>query len=320
MHKKEMIQAIFKIRLKQIYRITKGIGIIRWAFLMGLFGFIAYVLFKQTGIFPNSYYSIGIYMTMIFLFQTNRNDKSFLKIHFNNYKLILLLEYTLLLIPLLICLIYYNYWILTISVIVFTSLIINLNFKLRQKSINSFIQKLIPSNCFEWKSGIRKTLFVIIAFWTIGLFTSFFIGSVPVVLFILGLFPLSFYDKAEPIQMILSHEMGTNKFLFYKIKMQLTLFTILSFPLIIAFLIFHIDRWYIPIVEFIILSTTHIYLVLTKYAFYKTNSKSSGAQAFGVIGTLGIIMPVFIPLVWLLSIRFYFKSLKNLNFYLNDYN
>ncbi len=315
-----MPQAFLKIRLKQIYRTTRGIGIIRCVFIIGLLGFIAYVLFKQTAISPNLYYSIGIYLIMITLFQVNRTDKRFLKIHFNNYKLILLIEYILLLIPLLICLGYYYHWALVILVIVFTCLIVNINFKPRQKSLNTIIQRLIPSSCFEWKSGIRKSLFVIICFWTIGLFTSFYIGSVPVVLFILGLFPLSFYDKAEPIQMILSQEMGTNKFLFYKIKMQLNLFSILSFPLIIAFLIFHIDSWYIPIIEFIILSTTHIYLILTKYAFYQSNGKSSGVQEFGIIGALGIIMPVFIPLVWLLSIRFYFKSRKNLNFYLNDYN
>ena len=315
-----MLLAFFKIRLKQIIRSTKEIGLFRIIFIIGLLAFIAVALFKQTANAPNFFYSIGIYLTIITLIQVNRSDKRFLKIHFNNFKLILLTEYILLLIPLFICLIYYKHWILLISVILLTFLIINIDFKPRQKSLNTLIQRLIPAKCFEWKSGVRKALFLLIGFWIIGLSTSFFIGSVPIVLFILGLFPLSFYEKSEPIQMILSFEMGTNKFLFHKIKMQLALYTILSIPLIIAFLIFHADKWYIPIIVFLIMATSHIYIILTKYAFYQTNSKSSGAQAFGVIGAIGIIMPVFIPLIWLLSIRFYFKSRKNLNFYLNDYN
>jgi len=315
-----MIQSILKIRFKQIFRATKGIGLIRYIFLISLLGFLAFVLFKQTAVLPNSFVATGIYLTIILLIQINRTDKRFLKIHFNNFKLILLIEYLLLLIPLFICLIYYLHWTLVILVIALTLLIVNIDFKHRQKSLNTFIQRLIPSSSFEWKSGVRKTLFLIIAFWIIGLFTSFFIVSVPIVLFVLGLFPLSFYDKGEPIQMILSFEMGTNKFLFHKIKMQLALYTILSIPLIIAFLIFHLDKWYIPTIEFIVLSTSHIYIILTKYAFYQSNSKSGGAMAFSLIGAMGIIIPVFIPLIWLLSIRFYFKSRKNLNFYLNDYN
>ena len=91
-------------------------------------------------------------------------------------------------------------------------------------------------------------------------------------------------------------------------------------PLIIAFLFFYPDKWYIPISEYFIFITAHTYIILTKYAFYKLNDNSSGAQAWVAIGALGLIVPVFIPVIWLLSIRFYFKSCETLKFYLNDYN
>jgi hypothetical protein len=315
-----MIQSFINIRIKQILRSSKGLGLIRIIVLTGLLGIAGYGLFTQTRDTPNSFYSIGIYLTIITLVHISRSDGRFLKIHFNNFKLIFLIEYLLLLLPLFACLIYHKHWISVISVSACTSIVVNIDFKIKQKSLNTSIQRLIPSDCFEWKGGVRKTFALIVVLWIVGLGTSFFVGSVPIVLLVLGILPWSFYEKDEPLQMILAYEMGPDKFLIHKIKMQLSLFTILSLPLIFSFLIFHPDKWYIPIAEFLIFTTSHIYIILTKYAFYQPNNKSSGAKAWVAIGAMGLIIPVLIPVVWLLSIRFYFKSKETLKFYLNDYN
>ena len=315
-----MILAFINLRLRQIFRATKGLGLIRIIVLIVLSALSMIGLFMQTKETPNSFYITGIYLAIITLIQVNRHDKRFLQIHFSNSKLIFLTEYLLLMSPLFICLIYNNQWISLISSIALTSLIINLDVKIRQKSLNTSIQKMIPSDCFEWKGGVRKTLVFMVALWIIGLGTSFFIGSVPIVLFVLGILPWSFNEKSEPLQMLLAYELGSAKFLTHKIKMQLSLFSILSIPLIIAFLLFHPDKWYIPIAEYIIFTTSFIYIILTKYAYYQPNRKSTGAQAWVAIGAMGMIIPVFIPVVWLLSIRFFFKSKNNLNFYMNDYN
>jgi hypothetical protein len=315
-----MIHAFINIRVKQIFRALEGLGLIRTIFLIGLLIFIGFGLFMQTASTPNSFYMTGLYLLIITLIQVKRPDKLFTEINFYNFKLIFLIEYLLLTLPLSICLIYHKQWMQAISVVVLTLLIVNLDFKLKRKSLNTSIQKLIPSDCFEWKGGVRKTFVLIVALWIIGLGTSFFVGSVPVVIFILGILPLSFYEKGEPVQMILAYEMGTSRFIMHKIKMHLALFTILSIPLIIAFLFFHPGLWYIPIAEFFIFITAHIYVILLKYAFYQPNNKSNAAQVFVSIGAIGMIIPVFIPVIWLLSIRFYFKSRENLNFYLNDYN
>jgi len=199
-------------------------------------------------------------------------------------------------------------------------LIIHLDYKTKKRSQNFRLLQLIPSSSFEWKAGIRQTLFILIPIWVIGLFTSFFIGSVPIVLFLLGIMSFSYYEKGEPYQMIIAYEMGTIQFLLHKIKMQISLFSILSLPLIVAFLVFHPETWYIPIIEYFIFISISIYLILTKYAFYEPNTKSMSAQIFGAIGALGGIIPIFLPLVWIMSIRFFFKSKENLNFYLNDFN
>jgi hypothetical protein len=59
---------------------------------------------------------------------------------------------------------------------------------------------------------------------------------------------------------------------------------------------------------------------MTKYAFYEPNIKSPAAQIYVALGALGGIIPVFLPVVWLMTILFYSKSVNKLNFFLNDYN
>lgn len=315
-----MIQAFLKMRLKQFSRTIQGLGLGRFIFLLALFIFSAFILFIQTKKSPNSFYAAGIYLLIIFFIQLKRADKTFLKIHFRNFRKILMMEYLLLSLPLYFCLVYHFQWISFISVALITIIIVNIDVKPSGRSLNTVFQRMIPPDCFEWKSGLRRTLFIILPLWLIGISTSFFIGSVPVVLAILGILLWSFYEKGEPVQMILALEKGTNSFLIYKIKTHLTFFSILAVPLILAFLIFYPEKWYIPVAEYLIIVSTHIYVILTKYAFYQPGNKSHGAQAFEMIGALSMILPFFIPVIWLLTLRFYFKSRENLNFYLNDYN
>lgn len=315
-----MIKAIVKIRLKQFYRGLIGIGLIRIIFFIGILAFIAFSLFLASSKYPDSFYTTGITALIILMVHTKRQDKSFLKIHFDNFKLIFLVEYLILSSIVIAFLIFHLQWIPLLLLATIIYLIIHLDLKTRNRSQNFRLLQLIPSACFEWKAGIRQTLFILMPIWVIGLFTSFFIGSVPIVLFILGVMSFSYYEKGEPYQMIIAYEMGTILFLLHKIKMQISLFSILSLPLIVVFLVFHPETWYIPIIEYFIFISLYIYLILTKYAFYEPNSKSTSAQIFGAIGALGGIIPVFLPLVWIMSIRFFFKSKENLNFYLNDFN
>jgi len=297
-----------------------GIGLIRILFLIGLLTFILFLAFIETAKSPDSYYLVGITALILLTIQAKRQDKLFLKINFDRYKLIFFAEYLLLTSIIIVFLVFRFQWIPLLVLISAIYLIVHLDVKSSHNSINSKLQQLIPSECFEWKGGVRQTLFILIPLWMIGLGTSFSIGSVPVVLFIIGIIPFSFYEKGEPYQMIVAFERSVNQFLFRKIRMQILLFSILVVPLIAAYLVFHPELWYIPVVEYCIFVSLYIYLILTKYAFYESNRKSAAAQIFGTIGIFSGIIPVFLPVVWLLSFRFFYKSKANLNVYLNDYN
>ncbi|MDR2011006.1 MAG: hypothetical protein LBQ22_11075 [Bacteroidales bacterium] len=315
-----MIKSFLKIRFVQIYRSIKEIGSFRIIFLAVLFFLGIYALYTYCNDYKNSFYITAGFIVIITLLHISREDSLFLKVSCDNYKQIYFTEYLLYSTPLILCLLINKQWIQFLIIPLALSIIVNLEFKFKPQNKNYKILKLIPDRLFEWKSGVRRYLYVIIIIWIAGFIGSFFIATVPVTIFIFGIIPVAFYSMCEPYQMIIIYEMKASRFLFTKIKYNLIAFSILVLPLITMFIIFHTDVWYIVIAEYIIFLSVHTYQILTKYAFYEPNEKYSAAQIFEILGILGLLIPLFLPLVWLLSIYFYFKSKERLKIYLNDYN
>ncbi len=314
-----MIRALLKIRLKQIYRGIIGIGLIRFIFLVGLVGFLGFALYiKSSDKLTSQYLSAG-FLLLIMIVHFKRGDKLFLKSHFSNYKALMLAEYIILSIPVLCCFLIHKQWV-AISQLSGLLIIINIDLKARNSNLNTKLQELIPDDAFEWKAGIRKQFFIIVPIWIIAALTSFFIGSIPIAIFILGITILSFFEKCEPYQILLSVELSATKLLTLKVKRLLQLFSTLVIPLLVLFIVFNPDKWYIPVAEYFIFCSLLIYTIMTKYAFYEPNIKSSAAQIYVALGALGGMIPVFLPVVWLMTIFFYSKSVNKLNFFLYDYN
>lgn len=315
-----MIGPLITIRLKQLLRGLTGMGLFRMIFLMALLVFLSAIVFIQLSKEPNSYYAVGGLILLLLSIQTNRKDLIFLKTHFSNYKPILLSEYGIIALPFITSLIYHHQWNALLVLVVGIMLVSQTSYSYKANSINTKLQKLIPPDAFEYKAGVRKLIFVIVPLWIIGFTTSFYIASVPLLIFVLGVMVLSFYEKSEPYQMIIALELNERDFLFYKIKRQTILFSVVVAPLIIAFIIFNWESWYIPVIEYLIFVVIHAYLILTKYAYYEPNIKSPAAQIFAAIGVLGGMIPIFLPLILILGIRFYFMATDNLKLYLDDYN
>lgn len=315
-----MLKTFIKIRFLQFYRDLAGIGLFRILFMLIMVAFLGLMLFQGTGMFPHVYVALLIYLALIFLIQVKRKDKFFLKSHFNNYRLIYFVEYLILTIPILVCLIYHSQW-LAIPIL-FLTLVLIVQFDPHYKllTLNTIFQRWVPSDSFEWKSGMRNAQIYLIPIWIIAMGTSFYPGSIPVAILILGIIPLSFFDYGEPLPMLLAPELNARNFLIKKVKVQFIQFSALTFPLIIAFLLFHIEYWYIPLAEYFLLFSLQTNAILIKYAFYEPNIKSSAANTYRSIGTLGLVLLFFLPIIWIMSFWFYLKSIENLNLYLHDFD
>ncbi len=316
---RQVIKSIIKLRIIQTYRAIAEIGIFRILILLTILFIAFFYLFSELSNTNNKYYiSVG-YFVIIFFIHIKRLDTVFLKIYLKKYKTIQFIEYIIISIPLIIGLLINSYVLIPFYVFAII-VVVHIEINIKKSNRNTKIQRLIPYHSFEWKAGVRKNLFPIYTLWILGLTTSFFIGTVPIVILILAIFQISFLEKCEDLQIILAFEKSSTKFISFKIKNQILLFFALVFPLLLAFLIFHFDKWYIITIELIILLSLQVFFVILKYAFYKPGEKPVGMQMYSSFGVISIFMPAFIPVVWILTIYLYFKSLKKLNFYLNDYN
>lgn len=315
-----MIVEVLNIRIKQVSRIISQIGIFRTIFLFGFIASYLLILFIKTEENKYEELMIGIFALSILFIHLKRKDKEFLEIYALKPQRIFLTEYAIISAPLIISLLYRSLWNYLIIYLFTLTLISFLKINPKKSSLNTVFQKLIPDENFEWKSGIRKYFILFVVIWPIGLFTSFFVASVPVTIFILGAVVLSFHEKSEPLEILIAGELNAMQFLMKKVKSQLLSFSILVLPLVLSFIIFHPRYYYIPLLEYIVFIILLIYTILLKYAFYQPASKSGAIQIFTMIGSFCLFIPVFIPVILLLSIKFLFQASHKLKFYLNDFN
>ena len=315
-----MLTEILKIRVKQSFRVISEIGLFRAIFLLGLISFALLAMFTKLAESSYREIIIGIFALTILSVHSKRNDKRFINIYVPKPYLLFLIEYFVFSLPLMFALIYNELWSYALIYLSFIIIVPFLNINAKKQSINSGLQKLIPDNNFEWKAGIRKNLFVFVGVWLIGMATSFFTASVPIAIFILGVIVISFYEKPEPVQILLANELNTRRFLTMKLQNHLVIFAITIIPLILSFVIFNPQYYYIPLAEFVIFSILIVYTILLKYAFYRPDNKSGATQIFSMIGIISIFIPVFILLVFILSIKFLFQATNNLKIYLDDFN
>lgn len=315
-----MLLSILHIRIKQAYRASSGLGLFRSLFVAFLVVFFLMALYVYISLPEWNIWICSAYLASIYIIHIKRPDKQFLKINFLNFRQVFFFEYFLLALPLLACLVYFQFYELTIATLLGIAAIPYLGFSFQKKGLNNRIIRAIPDEAFEWKSGIRKYFVFGIIVWLIGLFASAFVGSVPVAIILLSLMVVNFYESGEPLALLLSSELSPKRFLIRKLAIAQTIISFMLLPLVLAFVLFHPELWYIPVVEFLLVSFVLWYAIFLKYAFYKPNEQLVAGQVFTAIGAMSLFLPFLIPLVWALSVRFYFQSISNLKPYLDDFN
>lgn len=315
-----MIKSFLQIRLVQTKRIAEQLGLPRALLLIGLLALAGVLLFSFAEDTSTATYVTVFFLSALLMLHLNRPDRFFLQTHFDRYKELYFVEYLVLGLPFIAAILFYGHFLLTAVLIAGIIAILPLKLKMQQNTLNTALQRLLPDSCFEWKSGVRRSFFLIVPAWLLGLSFSFLIGSIPVTMVFIGIIIMTFYEKGEPLQMLLAFETRPKLFLKQKAGNHLLIFMVLMLPLFLAFVIFHAKLWYIPGIIFAVLTSILLYAICAKYAFYIPNSKSGAAGFFQALGATALFLPVFLPLIWLLTIRFYFKSIKQLNPYLHDFD
>lgn len=315
-----MTKVVARIRLLQFARIMNSLGIGRFFFLVFLYFFFSAATYTYSRTVDGSYLLSAIYLSVIFAIHFKRDDHIFLKSQVKSYRLVYFQEYTAIALPLIVSNVIHGHQSNIIILVVTLVLTPFVSVKKPGYTINTSIQKWIPPTLYEWKSGVRTTFFYLSITWISSLATSFWIGSVPIAIIIIGLIVTNFNSKMESLAMLLSFESSAKNLLCKKVLQNLQVYSIIVIPLVGAFLIQHSSYWYIVLILYALSSLIVVYSILVKYAFYEPSENVTANQSIVTLGATSIILPALLPVTIILLIRFYFKAIKNLNFYLNDYN
>jgi hypothetical protein len=314
------ILPFINLHFQQLKRVLISLGLFRFVFVLAVFVLACLALFAVLKTGQNLEMATGAITLLILAIQVQRTDITFLKIQFHHYRKILFIEYLILSIPLTGFLIFFLRWELIMILFAAIILIPFIEIKWSGRFRNSAFQNRLPDDAFEWKAGVRKNLWIILLIFFAGLGFSFLTGAVPLAVFALGVFPLKFYERGEPAQMLIVLERNASGLILKKFKIHLLIFSCITAPLIFAFLIFHFELWYIVLAEYVLFLSLHFYFIVIKYAFYVPNEKPAAVEVFTAIGTVGVIIPVLLPIVWVLTVWMFFRAKRNLKPYLHDFD
>ncbi|MDR3218503.1 MAG: hypothetical protein LBU22_05900 [Dysgonamonadaceae bacterium] len=294
----------------------------RVLWVYGIIVVLIVATFTLTSSEKNSYPAASLYLLLILMIHLRRKDKNFLKINISQFQPVYMLEYLLLSSPLLICLVLHGKWLVVLFAVVGALLIsaIDYNFSMHRKTVNTRVQKLIPSDLYEWKAGVRKNLMLLLGVYGLGVCLSYFVAAIPIAMVIIGLIIFDFFTANESWQMLLSFEKGPKKMLCYKIKRHALLYALINLPLVILYMLFHADLWYIPVIALIVLLSIHIYMLTIKFAYFEINGGNGANFILQLIGIVFGLIPIMIPLLWLFSLFFFKKACTNLIPLLHDYD
>lgn len=315
-----MVKKILLLRLKQLGRIINSLGLFRAAFMLGLIGFGVFALINFSTTNDSILIKIGILSTLPISIQLNRKDFDFLQSLTTRHRLITMVEYFIVGFPLTLVMILTSsplYLIYFTVICIVSSYIPQIR---RQGFIYSQITQVIPPSLYEWKAGIRKAFMPMVLIYITAIATSFWEGSIPIAIIIMGIIISSFYEQNEDYELLVAQEKAPFHFLATKTKINFTHFSLICLPLLVIYLVIHPNYWYISPIIYLCLSATHVYIILCKYAFYIPNTPIGGGKIFYALAYISVFIPILYPLLIILSIYFTIKAKINLNTFLNDFD
>lgn len=314
-----MIKRLLILNLKRFWRLLCEIGILRSLFLLALFAYAIFFIYRIIFLY-NPLYSVIANAIILFSIHNSRKDKDFLSIVKINKTLLFSIEYFIISLPFIISFLLTKNW-SAVAVLLFLIYLISITKRpLKLKISKPLEYPFISPKLFEWYSGIRYNLPYLFFTYLIALVFCIHLYIIPISILLLSFILSSFFIRTEPISFIDVFQFSSKKFLNMKLKSHLLYSFLFILPLIIIFCIIHPSNILIVIISSIVYFLVQLYSLILKYAFYTPNSTSEHNYIFIFLFFIGFIVPVFLPISIYFFITFYNKAINNLNNILYDYN
>jgi len=309
------IITFLNFRLKQVWRFIQEIGL-----PLLLIFFVVTIGFTFKGLVILSQIE-GYEMAVISLFLVGsvhiaRKDYPFLKSLNIKKPLLLFFEYSLMILPVSIILLFMGkivplmFWHLGILPI----LLLPLGSLKRGSTTPLFSFSFIPIKYFELRTGLRRTFLGLVLFYVIALGCSFFIGTLILwSLLVLMILPM-FFEYFEPKEMLQPIYKQGN-FLRKKVTKHLLIFQITMLPHYLLFLFFHTEMWYLALACFIGISLSIMFSIVYKYSNYRPNIPKMFSNTFHAVFLGTLVIPGFVIASVGLIFYFWQKANNNLAYY-----
>ncbi|MDR3287767.1 MAG: hypothetical protein LBT27_10050 [Prevotellaceae bacterium] len=314
-----MLLRILNIRLLQLWRISKELGVFR-VFVSGLIILII-LLYLRNAFIYNQNLTILVCFFLTTIIHSLRKDKKIISSISIFPAFIYFVEYVAYFLPLLIIIAFSTNIIYLILSLTSIFLVVLLNFQCSKNIATiSIFSRFVPKENFEWLAGLRVGGIFIFLFWILALFLSFLPYISLVILCVILLMLNSFYEFNEPLNILVINEYDAKQFLKTKLKQHIKFYLKLIAPVVVLYGIINYELWYVTIcfcaVNIFCFST----IIINKYASYKP---TKGISANIILSLLIAISNIILPLL-IFTIPFglisYKQAITNLNYYLDDFN
>jgi hypothetical protein len=315
-----MTERLIRLRFVQLYRGSGDLGLFRFLLVAVVFlPLIALFLVQRIAIHPWSLAIPAAAIYIVWLVHSRRKDYHFLLAVSSRPQLVFLSEYLLFTLPVAALLLYAA---LYFHLLVFEAVILVIAFIVPSRNITpSRTPKLqmIPTGMFEWQSGIRKNLVVIVLFYLAGLSGFYRIWFSAGSLLMLTMVFVSFYSEYEPRNFLNASGYGPGKFLLKKLAKHTVCFAIFLLPLLMISLIHQDFRW-ITLGYFLASLNLLVLSILLKYYNYRPGAYSGAHQMLMALACMiSVILPVAL-LFAVFNLLLAAGAYHNLKTYLDAHN
>jgi hypothetical protein len=306
----------YSFRTKQFFRILKDIGIGHLVILtpilfIGILGGLQFIFTSQ------SFTVAGFLLFTLAGNHWNRKDRFFLEQLSLPISIIFFLDYLILSSPFIACFIFWAKWqnliVLILGLCILAFIKPPYHKGANKKMTLLFPLEWIPLELFEWRTGLRQNISLLIPIYCIGLGLSIYPVTTPIFIFLMAWATSTFFQFFENKDLLLTvnHD---KRLLEKKTVGSLKLFNLLMLPHYLLFVFFNPQPIYLGVLAIvtIIAQLIIIFSIAMKYKTYSFHEhkiyNSLPLAIFIGCWTLPFLWPIPI----LMLIHFWKKAKENL--------
>lgn len=303
---------LVRIRLLQICRLVRALGLLRTIVLLGAVCFAGVAIWYYAA--THAMYVAIFVLALLFLIHIRRSDLGFIHAHLPMPRVRVAVEYIVILMPIVLLIALHSVAFATIMLVGAVVIAFVPSVVYHRKAKYTRLLSAIPAYHFELIAGIRRYFVAILCLCIAGLALS---GLPYISIYAtmgIAVCIIDFYSKLEHSSLICALRLGQSAFMRTKLLGAVLITLALMFPALCCYVLQHPAEWYIALYFLLNAILSVACVVVIKYGF-------KGFALLNAISMLSCFIPVILtPFVAVVFVGGYRKSLLNLKPLLDDFN